>query len=37
MLLSVRETRKRLEEHASPTLALEAMLLEMPAAPARPR
>jgi DNA polymerase-3 subunit delta' len=30
-LLAVRETRQRLEEHANPTLALEAMLLEMPA------
>jgi DNA polymerase-3 subunit delta' len=30
LLLSVRETRKRLEENASPTLAIEAMLLDIP-------
>jgi DNA polymerase-3 subunit delta' len=29
-LLAVREARQRLDEHANPTLALEAMLLEMP-------
>jgi DNA polymerase-3 subunit delta' len=37
LLLAVRETRQRLEEHANPSLALEAMLLEMPAGPSRRR
>jgi DNA polymerase III subunit delta' len=36
-LMAVREARKRLEENASPTLALEAMLLEMPAGPSKRR